>query len=92
MAWVGLWRGDTSLGTQQASPPEWARLSPSAPLPLFPESPTHLPLLISLASGALILSGLYFSPLSPPTSYRFTLGFLPSPWWLEPPTSGQQAP
>ena len=55
------------------------------------QSPSHLPLLISLASGAPILSGLHFSsPLSPPMSYRFTLGFLPSPWAPESCTSSQQ--
>ena len=52
-----------------------------------------LPLLISPASGAPVLSGLNFSlPLAPPTSYRFTLGFLPSPWGLEFPASSWQAP
>ena len=46
--------------------PEWTGQSPSAPLPLFLESPSHLPLLISLASWAQILSGLHFSsPLVP---------------------------
>ena len=45
------------------------------------------------ASGAPILSGLHFSsPLSPPTSYQFTLGFLPSPWASVSPTSCQQNP
>ena len=85
--------GGTGLGTQQAPWPPWARRSPSAPLLLFLESPSHLPLLISLVSGALILSGLHFSsPLGPPMSYWFTLGFLPSPWGLESPTSSRQAP
>ena len=74
----GLGRQGIGLGTQKAPQPECARRSPSAPLPLFPESPSCLPLLISLASGVLILSGLHFSsPFSPPTSYRFTLGFPP---------------
>ena len=46
---------------------EWAGQMPSAPLPLLPEGPSHLPLLMSLVSGALILSDLHFSsPLSPP--------------------------
>ena len=40
-----------SLGAQQSPWPEWARQSSSAPLLLFPESASHLPLLISLASG-----------------------------------------
>ena len=63
------------------------------PLPLFLESPSRLPLLISQSSGVWILSGLHFSsPVSPPTSYGFTLGFLPSPWASESPTSGRQAP
>ena len=93
VAWMGLWRGGTGLGAQQAPQPEWARQSPSAPLPLFLESPSCLPLLVSLASGVLILSGLHFSsPLSPPTSYWFTLGFLSSPWVSEFPTSSQQEP
>ena len=68
-AWMGLWSGGTGLGAQQAPWPEWARRSPFAPLPLFPESPSRLPLLVSLASGAAILSGLHFSstlrPLHP---------------------------
>ena len=81
------------LGAQQAPRPQWARRSPSAPLLFFQESPSRLPLLITLASGAPILSGLHFSSmLSPPTSYRFTLGFLPSPWVSESLTSDQQAP
>ena len=81
------------LGAQQAPQPQWTRRSPSAPLPLFPESPSHLPLLISPASRAPILSGLHFSsPLGPPTSYLFTLGFLTAPWGLESPTSGRQVP
>ena len=55
--------------------------------------PSCLPLLLSLASGALILSGLHFSfPLCPPTSYRFTWGFLLSAWASGSPTSGWQAP
>ena len=73
--------------------PEWAGQSPSAPFPLFLESPSRLPLLISLASEVPILSGLHFSsPLCPPTSYWFTLEFLPSPWASESPTSSQRAP
>ena len=89
----GFGGGGTSLGAQQAPQPQWARWSPSAPLPLLPESSSHLPLLISPASGAPFLSGLHFSsPFSPPTSYQFTLGFLPSPWASESPTSGRQAP
>ena len=55
----------TSLGAQQAPWPEWARRLPSTPLQLFPESPSHLPLLIYPAPGVPILSGLHFSsPLS----------------------------
>ena len=81
------------LGAQQAPPAPVGGAIALPPLPLFPESPSHLPLLISLASGALILSGLHFSsPLSPPVSYQFTLGLLPSPWGSESPTSGQQVP
>ena len=84
MAWLGLWRWDTSLGAQQAPWPEWARRLPSALLPLFLESPSHLLLLMSPASEARILSGLHFSsPLSPPTSYQFTLRFLLFPWASE---------
>ena len=72
---------------------EWAGQSPSAPLLLLLQGPSRLPLLISPASAALILSGLHFSsPLGPPTSYWFTLGFLPSPWGSESPTSNRQAP
>ena len=74
----GLGGQGTSLGVQQAPQPEWARRLPSTPLPLFPECPSRLPLLISPASGAPILSGLHFSaPLSPPTSYWFTFGVPP---------------
>ena len=81
------------LGAQQASWLEWTRQSHSGPLPLSPDSPSCLPLLIAPASGVLILSGLHFSsPLSPPMSYWFTLGFLLSPWVSESPISGQQAP
>ena len=81
------------LGSSAGSPAEWARRSPSSPLLLLLESPSHLPLLISPASGAPILSGLHFSsPLGPPTFYRFTLGFLPSPWGSECPSSCRQAP
>ena len=67
------------LGAQQAS---WARVGGadallSSPAPPVWEGPSRLPLLISLASGAPILSGLRFSsPLSPATSYQLTLGFL----------------
>ena len=63
MTWMGLWKGGTSLGAQQAPWPEWAGQLPSAPTlggPLPPASP-ELP-----ASGTLILSGLQFS--SPPQS------------------------
>ena len=73
--------------------PEWAGQMPSAPLPLLPEGPSHLSLLISLTSGAPILFGLHFSsPLSPPTSYQFSWGFLLSPWASGCPTSSRQAP
>ena len=49
--------------------PKWAGQMPSTPLLLLPEGPSHLPLLISLGSGALILSDLHFSsPLSTPMS------------------------
>ena len=48
---------------------------------------------LSHPSGALVLSGLHFSsPLCPPTSYRFTWGFLLSPWALRSPTSVLQVP
>lgn len=71
----GALEGNTYLGAQQAARPKWVRQSHSAPLPLFPESHSHLPLLSSLASGALILSDLHFSsPLSTPVSYWFTCG------------------
>ena len=47
--------------------PEWVTQSPSTPLLLLPESSSRLPLLISLASGAPILSSLHFSSsLTPP--------------------------
>ena len=67
LAGWGFGVGGTGLGAQQAPQPMWARRSPSALLPLFPQGPSHLPLLISLASGSLILSGLHFSfpPQSP---------------------------
>ena len=70
---------------------EWVGQTPSSPLLFLLEDPSHLPLLISPASGAPILSGLHFSsPLSPPTSYRFTWGFLPSPWTSgSPPAAGR---
>ena len=85
--------GDLTWEPSRLPGPEWVGPSPSAPLLLFPESPSHLPLLISPASGVPILSGLHFSsPFSPPTSYRFTLGFLTSPWLSEFLTSGLQAP
>ena len=84
--------GETGLGTQQAPQTQWARRSPSTPLLLFLESPSHLPLLISPTSGAPILSGLHFSPISPPTSYRFILGSLPSSWVSESPTSSRHMP
>ena len=71
--------------------PEWLGQSP--PLLLLLEGLSHLPLLISPASGSLILSGLHFSsPLSTPTSYQFTWGFLLSPWASGSPTSSQQVP
>ena len=93
VAWMGLWRWGTGLGAQQAPLPAWARRLPSDPLSVFLESPSILPLLISLASVPLIVSDLHFSShLSPPTSYLFTLGFLPSPWSSESPTSGRQVP
>ena len=81
-AWRGVWRAGNWTGSSAGSPmPEWVGQSPSAPLPLFPESPSRLPFLIFPASGAPILSGLHFSShLCPPMTYRFTLGFLPSPW------------
>ena len=61
--------------------------------PLFLEGPSHLPLLISPASGALILSGLHFSsPLSPPTSLLVHLGVPPISWGVRVPTSSQQVP
>ena len=48
----GRLRGQgTGLGAQQFPWPEWTRQLPSAPLLLFPESPSCLPLLISPASG-----------------------------------------
>ena len=69
------------------------RVSNRLLLSLSSQSPSRLPLLIFPASGAQILSGFHFSsPLSPPTSYRFTLGFFPSPCVSESPTSGQQVP
>ena len=71
--------GEVAWELSRLPRPEWARPSPSALLLLLQEGPSHLPLLISLASGTLILSGFHFSSLlGPPTSYRFTLGFLPA--------------
>ena len=82
----GPWRAGTHLGAQQTPVPKWAGQLPSLPLPFLPQGPSHLPLLISLASGVPILSGLHFSSsLSPLTSYQFTLGSLPSPWASESP-------
>ena len=60
--------------------PEWVGQSSFALLSLFPEGPSHQPLLISPASGAPILPGLHFSSLlCPPTFYQFTWRFLLSP-------------
>ena len=94
-----MWPGGTLEGRRLAwellslTRLEWVGRSSSTPLLLFSESPSCLPLLISLASGVMILSGLHFSsPLSPPTSYCFTLGFLWSPRESESSTSGQQVP
>ena len=85
--------GDLMRELSSLTGPEWVGQTPSAPLPLVPEGPSCLPLLISLASGAPILSGLHFSsPLSPPTSYQFTWGSLPSPCASASPTSSQQVP
>ena len=85
------WRG-LAWELSRLPMPKWAGQLTSAPLPLLPEGASHLPLLISLASGVLMLSGLHFSsPFGPRTSYLFTLGFLLSPWGSEPSTSGQQA-
>ena len=89
-AWMGVWRAGDWPGSSAGSlcPSGWGNRPP-----LLPEGPSHLPLLISPASGVPILSGLQFSsPLSPLTSYQFTLGFLPSSWASEFPTSGRQAP
>ena len=48
---------------------------------------------LSHPSGVPVLSSLHFSsPLSPPTSYRFTWGFFLFPWALGSPTSVQQVP
>ena len=85
--------GGHHLGAQHVTVPEWVGQTPSPPLLLLLESPSCLPLLISPATGVLILSGLHFSsPLSPPTSYQFTWGFLPSLWVPGSPTSGWQVP
>ena len=92
-AWRGLWRAGLAWEPSRLPRPEWARRSPSAPLPLLPEGPSCLPLLISPASVVPILFGFHFSsPLSPPMSYRFTWGFLPSLWASGSPISGWQAP
>ena len=62
VAWRVFWRaGDPPANSAGSPGPKWAGQTTSAPLPLFPESPSHLPLLISPASGVLILSGLHFS-------------------------------
>ena len=61
--------------------------------PPFWKGPSCLPLLISPALGAQILSGLHFS--SPPSVLLLStgsLGFLPSSQALESPTSSQQVP
>ena len=62
-----------------------------------PGGPGNHPLLLLRSSRTVcptcLLCGLHFSsPLGPPTSYWFILGFLPSPWGSESPTSGRQAP
>ena len=46
----GLGGQGTGQGAQQAPQAKWAGQSPSAPLQLLPEGPSHLPLLISWAS------------------------------------------
>ena len=53
----------TSMGAQQAPRAEWVGQSPSIPLPLLPEGPSHLHLLISPASGE-ILGGQSSPPVS----------------------------
>ena len=92
-AWRGFRGGVPAWELSRLPGSECAGQSPSAPLPLLLESPSHVPLLISPASGSLILSGLHFSfPLSPLMSYQFTWAFLLSPWASGSSTSGQQAP
>ena len=88
----GSWRAGDRPGSSAGSQAEWAGQSPSAPLLLLLEGPSRLPLLISLASVMPILSGLHFSsPLSTPTSYRFTWGFLLSSWVSgSPPVAGRR--
>ena len=89
----GLGGQGTGLGTQQPPQAAWAGQMTCAPLLLLLEGPSQLPILISLASGAPILSGLHFSyPPHPPMFYQFTWGFLPSPWASGSPTSSRQAP
>ena len=62
---------------------------PSTPLLLFLGSHSHLPLLISPASGSPILSGFHISsPFSPCMSYQLTLVFLLSPSGSKFPTNG----
>ena len=91
----GLWGYRIWPRAGQTSPADWA----GEILGMLPPDPSprgslqvweHLPPL-SHPSAAPVLSGLHFSsPLSPPTSYWFTWGFLPSPWALRsPPASGR---
>ena len=92
-AWRGIWRAGDRPGNSAGSPGRVGGANALCFSPLLPEGPSHLHLLISPSSGASILSGLHFSsPLSPPRSYRFTWGFLPSSWASGSPTSGRQAP
>ena len=94
---VGFWGCRTRLKSSADFPGDWTGEALSAlPPGLSPRASLHawqpLPPL-SLPSGVPVLSSLHFSsPLSPPTSYRFAWGFLPSPWASRSPTSIWQVP
>ena len=74
------WTGET-LSALSPDPNPQRSLQAWKPLP-----PSH-------PSGVPVLSSPHFSSTpSPPTSYRFAWGFLPSPWALRSPTSVRQVP
>ena len=92
-AWRGLGGWGISLGAQQAPRARVDRAialcsSPALPGECLPPASPDIPGLM----GADLVWPPLLLPLGPPTSYRFTLGFLPSSWGSEFPTSSRQAP